>query len=141
MSRELDRKLKTSLDETRLLVLGAQVLLGFQFQAFFQDGFSGLSPSSKAVCVAGLASIILAMACLVHPSMQHRLVENGHSSSRLIGATSLCAALGLAFLALTLTLSAYVVVERHFGAIAGAAAGLMFGGLASFAWLGFQLVI
>jgi hypothetical protein len=39
MSKKLDNKLKTALDETRLLFLGGQVLLGLQFQAFFQDGF------------------------------------------------------------------------------------------------------
>ena len=141
MARELDRKLKTALDETRLLVLGAQVLLGFEFQAFFQDGFSELGPLSKALCLAGLGSIILAVACLVLPSMEHRLVEKGHSSTRLIDATSACAALGLAFLALTLTLSGYVVIDRHFGPAAGVAGGVMFGALAAFAWFGFQLLI
>jgi hypothetical protein len=39
MSSELDKKLKTAMNKTRILILGAQVLLGFQFQAFFQDGF------------------------------------------------------------------------------------------------------
>jgi Family of unknown function (DUF6328) len=138
VSRELDRKLKTSLDETRLLVLGAQVLLGFEFQAFFQDGFSELSPLSKTICVAGLGSIILAVAWLVLPSMEHRLVENGHSSTRLIDATSFCAAWGLGFLALTLALSAFVVIDRHFGIVAGIFGGVVFGGLAAFAWFGFE---
>jgi hypothetical protein len=141
MSRELDRKLKTSLDETRLLVLGAQVLLGFEFQAFFQDGFSELSPLSKTICLAGLGSIILAIAWLVLPSTQHRLVERGHSSTRLIDATSVCAALGLAFLALTLALSAFVVIDRHFGIVAGISGGVAFGGLTAFAWFGLEYLI
>ena len=46
MSKKLDDKLKTALDETRLLFLGGQVLLGFQFQAFFQIG-------SYTKCAAG----------------------------------------------------------------------------------------
>ncbi|MEA2881282.1 MAG: hypothetical protein QOH32_501 [Bradyrhizobium sp.] len=141
MSHDLDRKLKTSLDETRLLVLGAQVLLGFEFQAFFQDGFSELSRLSRTLCLAGLGSIILTLAFLVLPSMEHRLVEKGHASTRLIDVTSFCAALGLAFLALTLTLSAYVVIDRHFGMIAGISGGLAFGALASFAWLGFEVLL
>ena len=33
---QLERKLKTALDESRLLILGAQVLFGFQFQSVFQ---------------------------------------------------------------------------------------------------------
>ena len=49
MSKELDRKVKTALDETRLLILGVQVLLGFEFQSFFQDGFEELSPASKTL--------------------------------------------------------------------------------------------
>jgi hypothetical protein len=32
---DLDKKLKTALDESRLLILGAQVLFGFFFQAVF----------------------------------------------------------------------------------------------------------
>ena len=37
MSKELDRKVKTALNETQLLILGVQVLLGFEFQTFFQE--------------------------------------------------------------------------------------------------------
>jgi hypothetical protein len=141
MSRDLDRKLKTSLDETRLLVLGTQVLLGFQLQAFFQDGFSELSPLSRTLCLGGLGAVVLAMAFLVTPSMEHRLVERGYSSARLIAATGVCAALGLACLAVTITLSSFVVIERHFGWLAGLAGGFSLGGLAAFAWFGLAALV
>jgi len=36
---KLDRRIKTALDETRLLILGSQVLFGFLFAGAFQDGF------------------------------------------------------------------------------------------------------
>jgi hypothetical protein len=39
MTKELDAKLKTALNESRLLILGAQVLFGFAFQAAFQELF------------------------------------------------------------------------------------------------------
>jgi hypothetical protein len=141
MSRELDRKVKTSLDETRLLVLGAQVLLGFEFQAFFQDGFSELAPLSKTLCVGGLGAVILAIASLVLPSMEHRLVERGHSSTRLIAASAIFAAVGLGFIALTLTLSSFVVIDKHFGTTAGVVGALVLGGLAAFAWFGLEVLI
>jgi hypothetical protein len=32
----LSKKVKTALDETRLLILGAQVLFGFQFKGIFK---------------------------------------------------------------------------------------------------------
>jgi hypothetical protein len=33
------RKVKTAMDETRLLILGAQILLGFHLNGAFQSGF------------------------------------------------------------------------------------------------------
>jgi hypothetical protein len=39
----LAKKVKTSLDETRLLILGAQVLFGFGLSSVFQDAFGELS--------------------------------------------------------------------------------------------------
>jgi Family of unknown function (DUF6328) len=141
MSSELDKKLKTALNETRLLILGAQVLLGFQFQAFFQDGFSELSQHSRYLSLFGLLSIVLAVTFLIVPSMQHRLVEQGRSSTRLIGATSFYTGLGLAPLALSLTLSAYVVIGRHFGVAAGLIGGLGLGVLSAIAWFGLEYLI
>ena len=141
MPSDLDKKLKTALDENRLLILGAQVLLGFQFQCFFQDGFSQLAPASIDISLAGLACVVFAIVLLVVPSMQHRLVEQGHSSGRLLGATSFYASLALVPLALSLTLSAYVVLDRHFGALAGMIGGLGFGAFAAAAWFGFEYLI
>jgi Family of unknown function (DUF6328) len=87
MSNDLDRRVKLALDETRLLILGVQVLLGFQFQGFFQEGFAELSSVSQWLCVAGLALLIASVGMLIAPSMQHRLVEQGRSSTRPVRAT------------------------------------------------------
>lgn len=43
---EAAQKLKIALDETRMLILGAQVLLGFQMRSAFQDAFETLPASS-----------------------------------------------------------------------------------------------
>lgn len=56
-----------ALDETRLLILGVQVLLGFQFQSFFKDGFAGLSSVSQWLCVAGLALLMASVGMLIAP--------------------------------------------------------------------------
>jgi Family of unknown function (DUF6328) len=141
MSKELDRKVKTALDETRLLILGVQVLLGFEFQSFFQDGFDQLSPVSKLLSVTGLGLVILSTALLVIPSMQHRLVEQGQSTVRLIRAASFYAGLALAPLAASLGLAAYVVIGRHFGLTVGVASAVILAGLAVFGWFGFELLI
>jgi hypothetical protein len=139
MSKELDRKVKTARNETRLLILGVQVLLGFEFQCFFQDDFPDLPTASKYLSLAGLFLVIIATGLLVIPSMEHRLVERGQSTLRLVGAASFYAGLGLAPLALSLGLSVYVVIARHFGAAADAAIGLALSGLVAFGWFGLEL--
>ena len=140
MSKDLDRRVKAALDETRLLILGVQVLLGFEFQCFFQDGFSNLSLSSKFICMVSLYLVIVSTGVLVIPSMQHRL-ESGRSTLRLVRATNVSAGLGLAPLTASLGLSTYVVIDRHFGMRAGIASGLALTWLAAFAWFGLELLI
>jgi len=126
MPKKLDSKLKTALDETRLLFPGGQVLLGFQFQAFFQDGFSTLSSQATYLSPAGLALMVVSIALLVAPVMQHRLVESGRASSRL--PTTVFAAASLAPLGLSLALATYVVIGRRYGTAAGVMSGLVMGG-------------
>ena len=119
MSKKLDNKLKTALDETRLLFLGGQVLLGFQFQAFFQDGFATLSGSAKYLSLGGLALMVVSMTLLVAPVMQHRLVERGDASQRLLRTTTRFATASLVPLALSLATATYVVIGRRYGIGAG----------------------
>ena len=71
---QLERQLKIALDESRLLILGAQVLFGFQFNGIFQEQFKELSSSSRVLVCAGLPLIMIAIALLIAPSMEHRLV-------------------------------------------------------------------
>ncbi len=60
---ELSRKVRMALDETRLLILGAQVLFGFQLQAVFQELFAALPLSSRFIeCTAQLLMTI-SVAC------------------------------------------------------------------------------
>lgn len=138
---EVDQKLKAALDETRLLILGTQILLGFEFQAVFQDGFGGLSLSSKHLSLAALGLIVLAIAMLIAPSMQHRLVEAGQSTPRLIAIANLLAGLALVPLTIGLALSAYVVTQAAFGSALGAAIAAFLGGAAAFGWFGIEFII
>jgi hypothetical protein len=138
---ELDGKLKAALDETRLLILGVQILLGFEFQAVFQDGFGGLEQASKDMNLAALGLIVLSIALLIAPSMQHRLVEAGQSTPRLIATTNLLACLALLPLTIGLALSAYVVTQRSFGSPFGGAFAAILGGAAAFGWFGIEFII
>jgi hypothetical protein len=75
----LSRQVKTALDETRLLMLGAQVLFGFKLNGVFQEEFANLSLASHYVDCAGQVLIATAIGLLSAPSMQHRIVENART--------------------------------------------------------------
>src|SRR4051794_39309337 len=133
---KLDRKIKTALDETRLLILGTQVLFGFLFESAFQEGFKELMPLSQNFLATALALLVLSISCLIAPSMQHRIVEQGESTLRLEQATTRLAAWSLLPLAVSLGLAMFVVFERSFGAAIGAAVGVLGAMLASLCWYG-----
>ena len=141
MSEKIDRKLKTALDETRLLILGVQILLGFEFQCAFQDRFDRLSEGAKQLNLAALGLIVLSIAVLIAPSMQHRIVEAGQSTARLILTTNRLASTALMPLTAGLALSAYVVVQLTFGASAGLAVVALLGSAAAFCWFGLEIFV
>jgi len=66
---DLSKKVKTALDETRLLMLGAQVLFGFQLNAVFQEAFADLSQTTRLLACAGQLLMVIAIALLIAPSM------------------------------------------------------------------------
>src|SRR5882762_470973 len=63
----LKDKVQNALDETRMLILGAQVLLGFQFQAALQPAFERLPAFAQYLTVAGLGLMIVAVGLLISP--------------------------------------------------------------------------
>ena len=141
MPDKIDRKLKTALDETRLLILGVQILLGFEFQCVFQDGFDALGAGSKYLSLCSLGLIVLSTAFLISPSMQHRLIEGGQSTSRLIRATNRLTGVALVPLTIGLALSAFLVTERIFGPAIGIAIAAFLGCASSFCWFGLEIFI
>ena len=72
---------KTALDESRTLMLGAQILLGFQLQAPFQSAFVSLMWHEKAIEVAVLCIMVLVLGLLIAPSARHRIVEQGEATA------------------------------------------------------------
>ncbi|MFL6813525.1 MAG: DUF6328 family protein [Bradyrhizobium sp.] len=138
---KLDRKIKVALDETRLLILGSQVLFGFLFQSVFQNAFDMLSRPSQLLVCAALSLMVLSIGCLIAPSMQHRIVEAGQSSTRLERAASHLAAWGLLPFIASLGLALFIVFERIFGGLAGAAVGITSAALAGFFWFGLAWLI
>jgi len=128
-------KLKTALDETRLLILGAQVLMGFQLNGIFQDAFEKLPEHARLIDAVAALLIAAAIGLLIAPSMQHRLVEHGEDTGRMLRVATVCAGAALLPLGLSLGLDLYVVLLRHSGAPFAMLAGLAFATFALLFWL------
>ncbi|WP_336486718.1 DUF6328 family protein [Methylobacterium nigriterrae] len=134
----LSRKVKIGLDETRILILGVQILLGFQFQAAFRPGFERIPLHDRVVWLAALALIAVTVALLITPTVRHRMVERGRDTRSILGAIGHFAGLSLAPFALALGADLFLAVEPVLGLAAAIGAGLVAGGLALAFWYGLE---
>jgi len=130
------RKVKIALDETRLLILGAQILFGFHLNAAFQPGFSKLGQAWWILYACSFAAMAVGVGLLIAPSMEHRIVEHGRSSGRIIAQTNRLAALALLPLAFSLGADLAIVIAYRFGTTAGVTIGALAMTLALVFWYG-----
>ena len=136
----IERQFKTALDETRMLMLGAQILIGFELRSAFQERFDSLPQLSKWLEAASLLLMVLTLALLVAPSSQHRLVERGEITARIRRVVNGFADVALFPFAMALGLDFYVVVAKAYGQGAGIAAGVIVALLALAFWYVFALL-
>jgi hypothetical protein len=137
----LSKKVKTALDETRLLILGAQVLFGFQLNGVFQEAFSGLSRTTRLIDCAGQVLMALSLGLLIAPSMQHRIVENGEDTLRIHRVTGLFAGLALLPFEISLGLGVYIIFDHLYGVASALVAGTVFCLLAGVFWFGLEFAM
>jgi uncharacterized protein DUF6328 len=135
---DLQRKTKFSLDETRMLILGSHILLGFQFNAVFQQDFEHLPAHTRYLDAGALLLMLTAIALLILPSVRHRVVEEGRDSEEFCRFITGVAGIALLPFAITLGLDLFLLGEKIFGTTIGIAAGAAAGGLALFLWYGIE---
>jgi uncharacterized protein DUF6328 len=124
MSGPLESKLKTALDESRLLILGAQVLFGFQFEAVFQDQFGEVTADSKVIHGVGLLLLLTTIGALIAPSLLHQITYHGESRQEALRAATALAGASLLPFSLGLGASGYVTFSELFGRTAGIGFGV-----------------
>jgi uncharacterized protein DUF6328 len=141
MAMNVESRLKTALDESRLLILGAQVLFGFQFEAVFQERFSDVSDTARHMHGAGLALMLISISLLIAPSLFHQIIFAGDSRVGAITTATTLAGFSLLPLTVGLGISAFVALEHVFGRTVAIAVGSSFTavGLALLYGLGFAL--
>jgi hypothetical protein len=120
-----ETRLNDLLNETRLAMLGAQLLLGLQYRAAFSPGFSRLPAAFQALdCVALVLILITANLLLATPAY-HQIAENGRATSRMLGRASGALQLALLPLSLALAIDLSIALVSHVGALAAALAGVV----------------
>jgi hypothetical protein len=133
------KKVKLALDEARTLILGAQVLLGFQLRSAFQDQFHVIPTQSRFLDATALLLMSLVVGLLIAPAICHRVVENGDATARIQRLTRLVMAAALIPFALAIGINLFVAMERIAGSAAGALAGVAATATAVWFWFGIEL--
>ena len=119
----LTHKIKTAMDESRMLILGASVLLGFQYRAPFEPAFESLPKTSQYLKVLGLGLLLLSISLIMSPGAYHRIVWRGNDSPDIHDFTTRVMDLALLPFLLTLGIDFYAVVGKFLGATGGILAG------------------
>jgi len=109
---QLRHKVKNALDEARTLILCAQVLLGFQFRAFFEQRFETLPLATRWVEMAGLGFLLVATVLLFMPAAFHRVVEVGENTERFHRFTGGMLVAAMVSLPLGIAADVFVVVRK-----------------------------
>ncbi|HKG20990.1 MAG TPA: DUF6328 family protein, partial [Blastocatellia bacterium] len=120
---ELKDKVQNALDEARILILGSQVLVGFQFRSIFETGFEKLPHHSQYLKLVGLGLMIAAIGLLIWPGAYHRIVNRGEDSEGLHRFTSRVMGLAMTPFALGLGIDLFVATEKVAGTGPGIASG------------------
>ena len=129
-------RVKNALDEARMLVLGAQVLLGFQYRGFFEKVYDELSPAERALKMAALFALLATIGGLFLIAGRHRIVEQGRDSARFHRFTRGVMQIVLLPFTLALGFDLAIAGNRIGGAGTGAACGALTVAAALAIWYG-----
>jgi len=119
---EVKDKIRHVLTEARVILPGAQALLGFQFATMLMKAFDELPGSSKVVHLVALALVALSVVLLLAPAAYHRIVEGGEETEHFHRFASLMVMAATVPLALGLAGDLYVVVLKVLGSMPWAVA-------------------
>lgn len=114
---KLEDKIRHVLTESRVVLPGAQALLGFQFATMLMKPFDELPGSSKLIHLGCLGLVALSVILLLTPPAWHRIVEQGEETERFHRIASRFVMASLVPLALGLAGDLYVVVRKVMGSV------------------------
>jgi len=136
----LKDKIKLALDESRMLVLGAQILLGFHLRAAFEPAFDRLPWSSQVLKMAALVILLGAIALIMAPGSYHRIVRAGSDAEDVHQFATTVMDIALVPILITFALDVYLSTGRIVGMTGGIIGGTLTGTIGLFFWYGLGLL-
>jgi hypothetical protein len=133
---KLQEKIKLALDETRILILGTQVLLGLEFRSAFEQRFDSLPESSRYLRLGVLGLMLVTLALLMAPGAYHRIVAEGEDSEDVHRFTTTVMDWALPPFATGLAVDLFVTTKMVAGDWTGLALAAALLILAAFLWYG-----
>ena len=137
---KLKEQIKLALDESRMLILGVQIFLGFAFRGVFESGFEKIPQLSQYLKLGALSLLLVTTGLLMAPGSYHRIVRDGSDARDLHDFATTVMDLALVPFLLALSLDVYLTIGRVLGATGGAIVGGFTGLLALFFWYAFGFV-
>jgi hypothetical protein len=125
----LHARIEQMLTEARVILPGAQALLGFQLVIVLTAEFAKLPENSRILHGLALLAITLSVTLLMTPAALHRIVWAGEDTEMILRTGGPITVAALFPLALGMSADAYVVFARITGrpALAGIIAGAVLG--------------
>jgi hypothetical protein len=111
----LIKKIDQMLTEARVILPGAQALLGFQLTVVLTDAFERLAPDLQIVHGLALACIAAATMLLMAPAAYHRIVYGGEVSEDVYRLGGKLIMAGTFMLAIGLAADTHVIVTKTTG--------------------------
>ena len=137
---QLKDKIENVLNETRILVLGIQILIGFGFRGFFEPGFEKMAPYAQQVQLAALGLMLLGLGVLLVPAPYHRIVLHGRNTAALHRLATATVTTGLLPFAVSMGLSFFLGARWVLDTRGAAVLSGIVLGLTMVCWYGVELI-
>jgi hypothetical protein len=136
----LDRNLEELLQELRVILPGVQVLFAFLLVVPFNQRFADVTAFQKDLYLGTLLCAAAASACLIAPSIQHRIAFRTQDKENLIFRANQLVIVGGALLAVAMTGAIWLVTGFLFRDSLTAAAVVIVAAVFATLWFGVPLV-
>src|SRR5262245_9806994 len=130
-----NRELIELLNELRVAITGVQVLFAFLLTVPFTQRFEDLTSAERRVYYLAVLTTAAATLFLIAPTAHHRLRFRAGVKEPLLHVANAFALVGVAFLAIAITLVVYLITDMLYDATAAAVAAACLAGAFVIVWL------